>query len=198
MSSGSLGGRGVWGRMETCMYIWLSPLAIHLKLSWHCSSAISPYKIKSLKKKDLKINKWKKMAKKGFLKKIYEGEYGRGLWNDPCLLVFSSLSMLLTLLVDWAYLFPSNKQDSWGTVMLELSLLFTKYSNLTGCPISCSICWAGNQCVFSTYDVSKLEFQLWVGNVTEILAMGVTALVIYASKNRKKLGFRGLPSWSSG
>ena len=31
--SGSLDGRGVWGEMGTCVYIWLSPFAVHLKLS---------------------------------------------------------------------------------------------------------------------------------------------------------------------
>ena len=29
----SLDGRGAWGRMEMCIYIRLSPFAVHLKLS---------------------------------------------------------------------------------------------------------------------------------------------------------------------
>ena len=45
---GSLDGRGVWGRKDTCVYIyiytcvyiyiyvWLSSFAVHLKLSQHC------------------------------------------------------------------------------------------------------------------------------------------------------------------
>ena len=32
-------------------YVWLSPFAVHLKLSQHCQSAIPQYKIKSLKNK---------------------------------------------------------------------------------------------------------------------------------------------------
>ena len=28
----SLDGRGLWGRMDTCIYIWLNPFAVHLKL----------------------------------------------------------------------------------------------------------------------------------------------------------------------
>ena len=31
----SLGGRGVWGKMDTCMCM-LSPFTVHLKLSQHC------------------------------------------------------------------------------------------------------------------------------------------------------------------
>ena len=34
------------GREGTHVHVWLSPLAVHLKLS-HCSSAISQYQIKS-------------------------------------------------------------------------------------------------------------------------------------------------------
>ena len=30
---GSLDGRGVWGRVDTCVCIWLSLFAVHLKLS---------------------------------------------------------------------------------------------------------------------------------------------------------------------
>ena len=33
---GSLDGRGVWGRKGTCVYVWLSPFAVHLKLSQCC------------------------------------------------------------------------------------------------------------------------------------------------------------------
>ena len=28
--SGSLDGRGVWGEMGACVYMWLSPFAVHL------------------------------------------------------------------------------------------------------------------------------------------------------------------------
>ena len=31
----SLDGKGVWGRMDTCI-LWLSPLAVCLKLSQNC------------------------------------------------------------------------------------------------------------------------------------------------------------------
>ena len=43
MSCGSLHGRGVWGR------VWLSPFAVHLKLSQDYESAVLQYKIKILK-----------------------------------------------------------------------------------------------------------------------------------------------------
>ena len=33
---GSLGGRVVWGRMDTCINVRLSPFIVHLKLSQHC------------------------------------------------------------------------------------------------------------------------------------------------------------------
>ena len=32
---GSLAGRGVWGRVDTCVHVWLSRSAVHLRLS-HC------------------------------------------------------------------------------------------------------------------------------------------------------------------
>ena len=32
---GSLDGRAVWGRMDMCVYIWLSPFTIHLKRPQH-------------------------------------------------------------------------------------------------------------------------------------------------------------------
>ena len=35
------------------VYVWLSPFAVHLKLSQHCKLAICQYKIKSKKKKQL-------------------------------------------------------------------------------------------------------------------------------------------------
>ena len=40
----------------TYVYVWLSPFAIHLKLSQHYESALPQYKIKSLKKKSLSVN----------------------------------------------------------------------------------------------------------------------------------------------
>ena len=39
------------------VYVWLSLFAVHLKLSWHCSLAISQYKIKIKKKKKI-FSKW--------------------------------------------------------------------------------------------------------------------------------------------
>ena len=38
MLCGSLDGREIWGRMDTCtwIHVWLSPSAVHLKLSQHC------------------------------------------------------------------------------------------------------------------------------------------------------------------
>ena len=58
MLCGSLGGRGVWGRMDTCVCA-LSPLAVHLKPSQHW--ATPQYKIKEFKKefkkkKDVVLN----------------------------------------------------------------------------------------------------------------------------------------------
>ena len=38
---------GLGGRMDTYIYVWLSPFAVHLKLSQHCSLDILQYKIKS-------------------------------------------------------------------------------------------------------------------------------------------------------
>ena len=55
MWCGSLDGRAVWGRMDTCAHIWLSPWAMHLKLSQHCSLAIPQNK--SSKKALLKTGK---------------------------------------------------------------------------------------------------------------------------------------------
>ena len=42
---------GEFGEEQIHVYVWLSPFAVHLKLSQHCSSAIPQYNIKSLKKK---------------------------------------------------------------------------------------------------------------------------------------------------
>ena len=41
---------GEFGEAWMHAYVWLSPFAVHLKLSQHCLSAISQYKFKSLKK----------------------------------------------------------------------------------------------------------------------------------------------------
>ena len=49
MLRGSLDGREFGGEWVH-VYVWLSPFAVHLKLSQHCESAILQYKIKSLKK----------------------------------------------------------------------------------------------------------------------------------------------------
>ena len=43
---GRLDGRGVWGRMGTCICV---PFTVHLKLQ-HCSLVICQYKIKVKKK----------------------------------------------------------------------------------------------------------------------------------------------------
>ena len=36
MLCSSLDGRGVWGRMDACVYVRVSPLAVNLKLPQHC------------------------------------------------------------------------------------------------------------------------------------------------------------------
>ena len=36
IAHGTLDGRGVWRTTDTCIYVWLSPFAVHLKLSKHC------------------------------------------------------------------------------------------------------------------------------------------------------------------
>ena len=57
---GSLDGRGAERRMVICIYVYiymLSPFAVHLKRSQHCSSAILQYKITSFKKTNRR-KKW--------------------------------------------------------------------------------------------------------------------------------------------
>ena len=49
MLCGSLGGRGLWGRRDTCICVAES-LAVHLKLSQLCQLATPQYKIQSLEK----------------------------------------------------------------------------------------------------------------------------------------------------
>ena len=50
MLHGSLDGRGVRREMDTCMYVWLSSLAVHLKPSnTVCQSALPQYRTKFLK-----------------------------------------------------------------------------------------------------------------------------------------------------
>ena len=44
MLCSSLDGSGVWGRVDTHVYTWLSPFAVHLKPSQHCWSTILQYK----------------------------------------------------------------------------------------------------------------------------------------------------------
>ena len=39
-------GGGAVGRMDTCMYVWLSPFTVHLKLSQHCYTLIQNKKFK--------------------------------------------------------------------------------------------------------------------------------------------------------
>ena len=46
---GRLEGRGVWGRMDSCIGM-AEFFVVHLKISQHCWLAILQYKIKSLKK----------------------------------------------------------------------------------------------------------------------------------------------------
>ena len=36
MLCGNLNGRGVWGKIDTCIYVWLSLFSVRLKLSQHC------------------------------------------------------------------------------------------------------------------------------------------------------------------
>ena len=58
---GSLDGRGVWGKMNGC--VWLSPFAAHLKLSQRCSSittlliGYTPIQNKKFKKLEENLNK---------------------------------------------------------------------------------------------------------------------------------------------
>ena len=47
MLCGNLDGR-VFGREWICVYVWLSPFTVLLKLSEHCQLVIPQYKIKSL------------------------------------------------------------------------------------------------------------------------------------------------------
>ena len=49
------GWKGVWGRMDTCMYIRLSHLAVHLKWSQHCL-LISYTPIQNRKSKKVNIS----------------------------------------------------------------------------------------------------------------------------------------------
>ena len=44
---------GGFGGERIHVYVWLSPFTVHLKLSQHCLSAISQYKLKSSKKPTL-------------------------------------------------------------------------------------------------------------------------------------------------
>ena len=39
------------------VYVWLSPFAVHLKISQHCELAIPQYKIKSLRKENDRLLK---------------------------------------------------------------------------------------------------------------------------------------------
>ena len=55
MLCGSLDGRSVWGRMERCVCVWMSPFAVHLKLSQHCELAICQYKMFLVLKKRIKL-----------------------------------------------------------------------------------------------------------------------------------------------
>ena len=61
MLCGSLGRRGVWGRWIH-VHVWLSPFAIHLKLSQHCQPiGFTPIQ----NKKSLKFEKTTKACSKG-------------------------------------------------------------------------------------------------------------------------------------
>ena len=54
------------------VYVWLSPLAVYLKLSQHCLSAISQYKLKSLENKFLNYKVHSNIKKHAsFLSKIF-------------------------------------------------------------------------------------------------------------------------------
>ena len=46
---GRLDGRGVWGRMDTSICVWLSPFAVHLKLTTLLIGS-TPIENKKLKK----------------------------------------------------------------------------------------------------------------------------------------------------
>ena len=47
---------GFGGRMEMCVCVWMSPFAVHLKLSQHCELAICQYKMFLVLKKRIKLN----------------------------------------------------------------------------------------------------------------------------------------------
>lgn len=49
MLCGSLVGKGVWGRMNTCVCM-AEHSAVHLKLPQHCYPSTLQYEIKKLKK----------------------------------------------------------------------------------------------------------------------------------------------------
>lgn len=58
----------------THVYVWLSPIAVHLKLPQHCSLAVPQYKIKdSLKKKRTKSKEKKKTNKQNLVLLTHEG-----------------------------------------------------------------------------------------------------------------------------
>ena len=54
------GWEGVWGRMDTCMYTWLSHPAVHLKWSQHCllisHTPIQDRKSKKINTSPIKVN----------------------------------------------------------------------------------------------------------------------------------------------
>ena len=50
-------GGGVGGRTDTCMYVWLSPFTVHLKLSQHCYTTIQNKKFK-VKEKITGVLSW--------------------------------------------------------------------------------------------------------------------------------------------
>ena len=63
---------GGFGGEWICVYVWLSSFAVHLKLSQHCLSAISQYKLKSLENKFLNYKVHSNIKKHAsFLSKIF-------------------------------------------------------------------------------------------------------------------------------
>ena len=57
MLCGSLEGRGVWGKM-ICVYLWLGPFAVDLKLSQHCLLiSYTPIQNKKFENKKLYANR---------------------------------------------------------------------------------------------------------------------------------------------
>ena len=77
MLCGSLRERGL-GEEWIHVYVWLSPLAVHLKLSQHYQSAIPQNKIKSSKEKKKSFTHYSALVRPFFLLR------GTFKWLESC------------------------------------------------------------------------------------------------------------------